>query len=206
MEISRFPLAQKFVFSFSSMQYAIGKAIPFYTQLLLLVELNANGGAFISFRTYQSETREQEDTAKRCLALTAKLLALELLSPISILILALRWGGKMQLFLVTSQEYEKNNIFVSLYPSLFIMPFTQKAHNDCNSRALNGAKAIVVLYCFVDLQRDLEEILHSFILSSYTHEKKLNVIIYLFYILAAERCQKHFITYFRKLIMGYLYF
>lgn len=110
MEISRFPLAQKFAFSFSSMQYAIGKAIPFYTQLLLLVELNANGGAFISFRTYQSEPREQEDTAKRCLALTAKLLALELLSPISILILALSWGGKMQLFLVTSQEYEKKDI------------------------------------------------------------------------------------------------
>lgn len=83
---------------------------------------------------------------------------------------------------------KKRTLFVSLYPSLFIMPFTQKAHNDCSSRALNGAKAIVVLYCFVDLQRDLEEILHSFILSSYTREKKLNAIIYLFYILAAERC------------------
>jgi len=33
-------------------QYAIGKAILFYSQLLLLVELNANGGAFISFKTY----------------------------------------------------------------------------------------------------------------------------------------------------------
>lgn len=83
-------------------QYAIGKAILFYSQLLLLVELNANGGAFISFKTYQSEPREQEDTAKRCLALTAKLLALELISPISILIMALSWRRKIQLFPVTA--------------------------------------------------------------------------------------------------------
>lgn len=33
-------------------QYAIGKAIPFCSQLLSLVELNANAGAFISFETY----------------------------------------------------------------------------------------------------------------------------------------------------------
>lgn len=33
-------------------QYAIGKAIPFRSQLLSLVELNATAGAFISFETY----------------------------------------------------------------------------------------------------------------------------------------------------------
>lgn len=106
-------------------QYAIGKAIPFYSQLLLLAELNANAGAFISFETCQSEPREQEDTAKRCLALTAKLLTLEFLFPISILILALIWVRNIQLFTVTAQEFLLKK-FVSCFTSLFVVPLPRR--------------------------------------------------------------------------------
>lgn len=133
-------------------QYAIGKAIPFYSQLLLLVELNANSEAFISLETYQSEPREQKDTAKRCLALTAKLLTLELISPISILISALIWVRKIQLFSDTAQEFLKNQVCFTFYFS-FCSASTQKAHNYCNVYVLSGVKAVVMLYYLMDLQR-----------------------------------------------------